>query len=68
MPEKIPTNKRVLGRSITNCPNCGEELINMGYDKELKVSEKECADCDLTFTKKTGQRWRMSDIWDWDSD
>jgi len=53
-----------LGKIVRRCPNCGEDLIQTGRDKEAKTVEKQCIMCSLVFQKKGNRRWVMKDLWD----
>jgi len=53
--------RRLNKRILNECPICHEELIDQGYDRELKSYVKECVNCGLIFMRKKGygHRWIM---------
>lgn len=56
------TGKRIL----RVCPKCGEELVDLGYNPDEGIYEKECIECNLRFTRKKGygHRWIMRSLYE----
>jgi len=54
------THKTVGGVLLPECPHCkGEELIDIGYDRESGYYEKQCPKCNRTYRriKGYGHKW-----------
>jgi len=49
---------------LYDCPRCGEELMDMGYDKDGNYYEKQCPGCDRIYRRIRGygHKWYEIDM------
>jgi hypothetical protein len=47
---------------LTECPSCGEELMDMGFDKENGYYEKHCPKCEKMYRRIRGYGHKWQEI------